>query len=223
MPSVPSRVAKYNQREFQNAFSVSRETISRLGIYEKQLQLWQKTINLVAPSTLDQIWHRHFADSAQILALAPKNPKTWIDLGSGAGFPGLVVAILLAGQGAKTRVTLIESDTRKAAFLREVARAVAVPVDILALRIEAAATRANVECACVVSARALAPLPKLLGFASPFCTAETTCVMMKGREAAAELQAAEKEWYFQATSTPSVTDPEASVVAITGLSARKVA
>jgi 16S rRNA (guanine527-N7)-methyltransferase len=217
MGAAQPEVLKYNSKNFQSAFSVSRETLERLKTYEKQLQLWQKTINLVAPSTLEQVWHRHFADSAQLLALAPANPKVWIDLGSGAGFPGLVVAILLAGQGAKTKVTLIESDTRKAAFLREVARAVAVPVDILSLRIEAAATRANVGSACVVSARALAPLNKLLGLAVSFCDVGTVCLLLKGRETAAELQDAEKEWFYDLQRLPSLTDSEASVLRMTRL------
>ncbi len=129
--------------DFATAFNVSRETIARLEVYEALLRQWQKAVNLVAPGTLDAVWHRHFADSAQLLPLAPPGARSWIDLGSGAGFPGLVVAILLAGNAETTlssplrggagespdgsnsmapHVTLIESDTRKAAFLREVVR-----------------------------------------------------------------------------------------------------
>ena len=149
--------------EFSAAFAVSRQVVDRLAIYDTLLRQWQKTINLVAPSTLDAVWHRHFADSAQLVALAP-GARTWVDLGSGAGFPGLVVAIMLAdgaspsprsraptltpprrGEGTARRcVTLIESNARKCAFLREVVRqtgvAQSVSVDILSTRIEAAAT-----------------------------------------------------------------------------------
>src|SRR6476469_8687725 len=124
--------------DFAAAFDVSRETLDRLAIYEALLRQWQKAINLVAPSTLDAVWHRHFGDSAQIVRLAP-HARSWTDLGSGAGFPGLVVAILLAdreqqsspsprggGEPAYVKsapgITLIESDSRKCAFLREVAR-----------------------------------------------------------------------------------------------------
>jgi len=199
--------------DFQKAFGVSRETLDRLKIYESLLQRWQKTINLVAPSTLTQIWARHFADSAQILALAPPEPKTWVDLGSGAGFPGLVVATLLAQKG-HTKVTLVESDSRKAAFLRETARELAVPVDILPLRIEAAATRVSLHRACVVSARALAPMPRLLALAHPFCGPETCCLFLKGREALRELQTAETEWNFESELVPSETDPEGRIVII---------
>lgn len=197
--------------DFAKAFGVSRETLERLKTYESLLQRWQKTINLVAPSTLTQIWARHFADSAQILALAPAEPKTWVDLGSGAGFPGLVVATLLAPLG-KTKVTLVESDSRKAAFLRETARELAVPVDILPLRIEAAATRVSLQRACVVSARALAPMPRLLALAHPFCGPQTVCLFLKGREASRELQTAESEWIFESELIPSATDPEARIV-----------
>jgi len=217
---------------FAEAFSVSRETLERLKTYEALLQQWQKPINLVAPGTLETVWHRHFADSAQLLALAPPEPKTWLDLGSGAGFPGLVVAILLAGsdrdpetpagpavakgRAAKTRVTLVESDSRKAAFLRETARKVAVPVDIVAGRIEAAATRANLRHSDVISARALAPLPRLIGLAMPFVGPKTMCLFPKGREAGRELQTAELQWNFTSELVPSLTEPEARIAVLKG-------
>lgn len=203
-------------KAFESAFSVSRETIERLKTFESLLQHWSKTINLVAPSTLGEIWPRHFADSAQILRFAPANCKTWIDLGCGAGFPGLVVAIMLAEtpDSTPTRVTLVESDSRKAAFLREVAREVAVPVDILPLRAEAAATQANLKRAGVVSARALAPMPRLLALAAPFFGPETVGVFLKGREVSRELQAAEREWVFESELVASLTDPEAQVVVV---------
>jgi 16S rRNA (guanine527-N7)-methyltransferase len=208
--------------DFKEAFSVSRETLERLKTYEALLQKWQKTINLVAPSTLKQVWHRHFADSAQILALAPQNQQNWVDLGSGAGFPGLVVAILLAPDTPKTQtpVTLIESDSRKAAFLREVARAVAVPVDILPLRIEAAPTRISVTPVDVVSARALAPLEKLLELSQPLMKPTTAALFLKGRDVSREVQDAEIKWKFNIELTQSVTDADARIVRITNLSRR---
>ena len=209
--------------DFAEAFSVSRETLVRLKTYESLLQLWQKTINLVAPSTLDQVWGRHFADSAQIVGLAPSEPKSWVDLGSGGGFPGLVAAILLsppAGEKPKTTFTLVESDSRKAAFLREVARHVAVPVDILPVRIEAAATRASLRGVSVVSARALAPMPRLLALAKPFYAAHTVGLFLKGREAARELQAAELEWNFASELVPSLTDPDSRVAVVRDLQPR---
>ncbi len=120
---------------FRAAFRVSRETLEKLVAYERLLKQWQKTINLVAASTLTDVWHRHFADSAQLIRHAPTSAGTWLDLGSGAGFPGLVLAIMNAERGA-TRHVLVESDSRKTAFLREASRAAATPVDILCTRIE---------------------------------------------------------------------------------------
>ena len=205
--------------DFTETFSVSRETIERLEKYESLLQLWQKTINLVAPSTLGEVWGRHFADSAQILSLAPPEPKTWVDLGSGAGFPGLVAAIMLAPTG-KTRVTLIESDSRKAAFLREVARHVAVPVDILPTRIEVAANKLSVTGVDVVSARALAPLPRLLDLAAPMFGPQTVGVFLKGREVSRELQAAGIRWEYWSELVPSLTDPDGRIVIVRQLQRR---
>src|SRR5690349_1218184 len=206
--------------EFAAAFPVSRETLEHLAIYEGLLRRWQRAVNLVAPSTLDAIWQRHFADSAQLVALAP-SARTWVDLGSGAGFPGLVVAIVLAGERSRRgeeepappRMTLIESNARKCAFLREVVRATqiaaALSVDILSTRIETAATQASLQPPDVVSARAVAPLDKLFGLAAPLFASSTVGLFLKGRDAAAELQAAEKLWDFQSELVPSRTEHDA--------------
>jgi 16S rRNA (guanine527-N7)-methyltransferase len=228
--------------DFAAAFDVSRETISRLATYEDLLRQWQKAVNLVAPSTLEAIWHRHFADSAQLLPLAPA-ARTWVDLGSGAGFPGLVIAILLAGRAVapapdpspqgggeplarKTpRITLIESNARKCAFLREVVRQTGisggpqpgVAVDILSTRIETAATQASLQAPDVVSARALAPLDKLLALAAPLFASSTVGLFLKGRDVAAELKAAEKLWTFNAELVPSRTEREGRIVVIRNL------
>jgi 16S rRNA (guanine527-N7)-methyltransferase len=231
--------------DFEAAFDVSRETIDRLTTYEGLLRQWQKAVNLVAPSTLEAVWHRHFADSAQLLPLAPA-ARTWVDLGSGAGFPGLVIVILLAGRAAagvtptpdpspqgggepparKTpRITLIESNARKCAFLREVVRQTGisagpqpgVAVDILSTRIETAATQASLQAPDVVSARALAPLDKLLALAAPLFASSTVGLFLKGRDVAAELKAAEKLWTFNAELVPSRTEREGRIVVIRNL------
>jgi 16S rRNA (guanine527-N7)-methyltransferase len=226
--------------DFAAAFTVSRETLDRLAVYEGLLRHWQKTINLVAPSTLDAIWHRHFADSAQLLALAP-TATTWVDLGSGAGFPGMVIAILRAngvrpyardlalatdrveGSDPTTppRITLIDSNARKCAFLREVVRqtgiAPSVTVDILSTRIEAAATQARLHGPEVISARALAPVDRLVGLVAKLSSPRTVGLFLKGRDAVAELKAAEKMWNFNAELVPSRTDPDARVIAIRNL------
>lgn len=201
---------------FRAHFQVSRETCERLTAYAAELARWQKTINLVAPSTIPHMWGRHFADSAQLVALAPPAARHWVDLGSGGGFPGLVAAILLAPAGT-CRVTLIESDTRKASFLRTVARTVAVPVDILAERAEVAATRSNLAGVDVVSARALAPLRQLFDWIHPFTGPHTVMLLPKGRDVSAELQATEVKWNYDADMVPSITDSEARILIVRGL------
>jgi 16S rRNA (guanine527-N7)-methyltransferase len=210
--------------DFAARFGVSRETIEKLSAYEALLKQWQPTINLVAPSTLSDVWDRHFADSAQVLALAPSEAKSWLDLGSGAGFPGLVLAILLAGRGS-AKMTLIEIDQRKAAFLREVARKTGAPVDILCERIEKVPTHDSVvsrETAGwdVITARALAPLPRLLELAAPYFSEDTVGLFLKGREAQAEVDNALKEWEFAVALHPSQTDDEGRVVAVSALTAK---
>ena len=160
-----------NAADFQAAFGVSRETADRIGRYVETLLAWQKSINLVAPGTLPDIWQRHIADSAQVFALAPSDWLKWVDLGSGGGFPGVIVA-LMATDRADARVVLVESDARKCAFLREVVRKTGLgetlAVDILSGRIESPEIQAKVGHVDVVSARALAPLDGLLALAAPF-------------------------------------------------------
>jgi 16S rRNA (guanine527-N7)-methyltransferase len=205
--------------------------VARLETYAALLRQWQKAVNLVAISTLDAVWQRHFADSAQLLALAPK-ARSWVDLGSGAGFPGLVIAILLAegagampaqdppedpADGAGPRVSLIESDGRKGAFLRAVARELGVAVDILSTRIESGATQSRVEAPDVVTARALAPLDRLLTLAAPLWSPRTIGLFLKGREAANEVEAALKAWTFQCELIPSSTEAEAHIVRVSTL------
>jgi 16S rRNA (guanine527-N7)-methyltransferase len=199
--------------DFAQAFDVSRGTLERLEVYARLLGQWQAKINLVAPGTLADVWHRHFADSAQVLRWAPVETRSWLDLGSGAGFPGLVVAILFAEKG-QCRVSLCESDTRKAAFLSEVKRKTGAPVDIVASRIELDSTQATVGQADVVSARALAPLPRLLTLAAPFFHKQTTGLFLKGREAEKEIAEAAVSWRFDAGLQPSLTDTEGRILVI---------
>ncbi|GLK73321.1 16S rRNA (guanine(527)-N(7))-methyltransferase RsmG [Ancylobacter dichloromethanicus] len=182
---------------------VSRETEGRLDIIVALLEKWQRTINLVAPATLPQVWTRHVADSLQLLPLAGA-ARRWVDLGSGGGFPGLVVAAALAERG-DADVTLVESDSRKAAFLREAARLADLPVTVLPARIEqvSGAIAAGVE---VVSARALAPLPRLLELAVPFLAAGATGLFLKGQDVDNELTQASKSWRIDAEIKASLTD-----------------
>lgn len=200
--------------DFARAYDVSRETIDRLETYASLLRQWQTRINLVAPATLETLWQRHMADSAQLLTLAPRSP-TWLDLGSGAGFPGLVIAIMGAADGAPS-VTLVESDTRKCAFLREVARHCGIAVDIRNARIETVATQDILGPFGVVSARALAPLPRLLELAAPFLGPGSTAVFPKGRDVEQELAEARRTWCLDATLVPSRTEQAARIVLIRG-------
>jgi 16S rRNA (guanine527-N7)-methyltransferase len=207
---------------FQARFGISREIREKLETYEALLKRWQKTINLVAPSTLPEIWHRHFADSAQLWPNRPPNAKIWLDLGSGAGFPGLVLAILASEstETAGTRHILVESDSRKAAFLREVARRTAVPVDILCMRIENPETHAKVGVADCVTARALAPLSRLVEIAAPYFVSSTLAMFLKGRDVAAELENAAQDWQFAFELIPSVTEEGGRVVLLSSLESR---
>jgi 16S rRNA (guanine527-N7)-methyltransferase len=199
--------------QFARAFDVSRGTLERLETYARLLNQWQAKINLVAPGTLAEVWHRHFADSAQLVALAPADARTWLDLGSGAGFPGLVVATLLAEQG-QCRVTLCESDTRKAAFLADVKRKLGLAVEIMATRIEIDSTHASVGQADVVSARALAPLQRLVPLAAPFFHEQTVGLFLKGREAEKEIADLAKAWTVSFELKPSMTDREGRIAVI---------
>jgi 16S rRNA (guanine527-N7)-methyltransferase len=197
---------------FQAATGVSRETLARLEVYAELLTRRGQEMNLVGRRTLPDLWRRHMLDSAQLWDLLPPPPKTRerciVDLGSGAGFPGLVLAIMGAGN-----VHLIESTRKKAAFLHEVAEATGAPATVHAVRIEDAPPLK----ADVVTSRALAALPKLLGYAAGFCGADTICLFPKGRSAGEELTEARKAWNITVTETPSRTEPESTLLSIAGL------
>jgi 16S rRNA (guanine527-N7)-methyltransferase len=195
---------------------VSRETGERLDLLVAELRRWQGIKNLVGPGTLDAVWTRHIADSLQLLDLAPE-ARAWVDLGSGAGFPGLVIGIAaLAREGM--RVDLVESNGRKCAFLRHVARLTGAPVTAHQARLEDVIGRFTG--ADVVTARALAPLSRLLAWAAPLLTTGTTGLFPKGREVDAELTEAAKSWRFDAELVPSRTDSAARIVRIHSLKAR---
>ena len=194
---------------------VSRETLARLDRFAATLLAWQRRLNLIARSTEPKLWTRHMADSLQLLALAPE-AKTWVDLGTGGGFPGLVVACALADRPG-TQVHLVESNAKKAAFLREAARAAAAPAQIHAVRIEDFVENfgAPVD---VVSARALAPLVELLASAYPLLRTGAVGLFPKGQDVGAELTEAAKCWSIQASLAPSLTDPKGQIVRVTSVS-----
>lgn len=201
-------------------FGVSRETLGRLETYAELLAKWQRTINLVAPNTISDIWHRHFADSAQLYRLIPAQAGHLVDLGSGGGFPGLVLAALAAGDSSRNTsgralaVALVESDTRKAAFLREAARQLGIAVDILSSRIESITNSDSLERVDVITSRALAPLPRLFEYVEPIFSSNTVALFLKGRTADAEVEEARKVWNFAFELLPSMTDAEARIAVI---------
>ena len=197
-----------------NQDSVSRETWARLDAFVARVIERQKTMNLIAPSTIPKIWTRHVADSLQLLPLAP-NAKRWIDFGSGAGFPGLVLACALA-ELPGGQVHLVESTQKKAAFLRECADAFGLPAIVHAQRIEDF-TRSNTLRFEAVTARAVAPLAKLLGYANPLLKTGAVGLFPKGQDVEAELTAASKSWKIDAELIPSKTDPNGRIVRVRGL------
>jgi 16S rRNA (guanine527-N7)-methyltransferase len=208
-------------QDFAEAFKVPRETIHRLERYAAILGQWQKRTNLISPATVPQLWSRHFADSAQLCALASE-ARLWLDLGSGAGFPGLVVAIVQTGK-PDFRMHLVEANHKKCAFLAEVARETKAPVDIHAMRIEDLAESAQSLKPDVVSARALAPLPHLFELAAPFFGERTKGLFLKGREAEAEIAAAQEDWKFAFRLHPSLTAKDSHIVEVSGLRPRAAA
>jgi len=193
--------------------NVSRETFEKLELLERELRRWQAIKNLVGPATLDQIWDRHIVDSLQLLDLAP-DARTWLDLGSGAGFPGLVLAIAGAERGL--HVHLVESNSRKCAFLRHIARLTGAPAKVHEARLETLVSD-FVGKADVVSARALASLTMLLDWTEPLLKAGTMGLFPKGRDAEIELTEARKKWTFEAEILPSLTDSEARILRITSI------
>ena len=193
---------------------VSRETEARLDSFVDALLRWQSKVNLVAPSTLPELWTRHIADSLQLLAMAPQ-ARVWADLGSGGGFPGMPIACALVGQTG-ARVHLIESNVKKAAFLRAAIRATAAPAVVHQERIEKFGETC-VEAVQVVTARALAPLKTLCVQAFPFVAKGAIALFPKGQDVEAELTDAAKYWRIQASRVPSRTSPDGSVVVIRAL------
>lgn len=200
-------ITKYN---FQETFDVSRETMDRLEVYVSLLEKWNPKINLVANSTLSNTWHRHLADSAQIWALAPEGAKTWLDIGSGAGFPGLVIAAIAAEKAPDLAVRLVESDQRKCAFLRTVAREMGVSAKVITKRIEEYEPQ-NVD---ILSARALSSLIQLLEFAEKHRKSDGICLFPKGARVDSELTEASTCWHMSYETYPSVTDQEAVILRI---------
>lgn len=191
---------------------VSRETYERLNAYKELLIRWNAKINLVAPSTIQHIWQRHIEDCLQIARLAKPERGVWADLGSGGGLPGIVVAVAVADM--PITFTLVESDKRKAAFLRTAIRNLALKnVSIINDRIESVSPL-NAD---IVSARALAPLPKLLSYVKPHLAPTGRAWLMKGARWEDEISNAKRIWAFNYQAFPSKSEPEAAILQVDGI------
>jgi 16S rRNA (guanine527-N7)-methyltransferase len=196
---------------------VSREITERLDRFVELLLRWRRKINLIAPSTISTVWTRHVADSLQLLPLAP-GARCWVDLGSGAGFPGLVIACALADTAGAV-VHLVESNTKKGAFLREAARHTGAPALVHTVRIEEFVQN-FAEQPDAVSARALAPLEELLRLAQPLLTPAAVGLFPKGQDVEVELTEASKYWNIDANLVPSKTDSRSRILVVRGLHPR---
>jgi 16S rRNA (guanine527-N7)-methyltransferase len=190
---------------FAEAVAVSRETLARLEAYAELLRRWSARINLVGRDTLDDLWRRHILDSAQLVEFIPPQTRGLVDLGSGAGLPGLVLAILgIPG------VELIEADSRKGAFLREAARVTETAIRLHPARIETVAPHP----VAIVTARACAPLDRLLPLAQRFLGPDSRCLFLKGERVAEELTAARQDWTMSASLHPSRSDSRGVILCL---------
>ncbi|MCU0828607.1 MAG: 16S rRNA (guanine(527)-N(7))-methyltransferase RsmG [Tabrizicola sp.] len=190
--------------------NVSRETLTALHSFEALVQRWTSVINLVSKQSLPYVWSRHILDSAQIFSVCPQNARSWVDLGSGGGFPGIVVAILAKEMKPDMNVTLVESDLRKATFLRQAVQALNLPANVVSQRIEAVEPlRAD-----VLSARALASLSDLLAFAVRHLHPDGVAVFPKGAKFAEEIAEARTTWAFDVDTRPSLSEAEAAILVI---------
>ncbi len=197
-------------QEFLRHFSVSYETRGKFERYAELLGEWNEKFNLVAASTIPHIWQRHFLDSAQLLKFIPTDAKMIADLGSGAGFPGLVLSIMGA-----PHVRLIESIGKKANFLRTVIDELTLDAEVMQARIEETDLKAD-----VITARALKPLPELLKLSKPLMKKDSLCLFLKGQQLDVELTEAAKYWKFDSETIPSLSDSSGSILIVRNLEFR---
>jgi 16S rRNA (guanine527-N7)-methyltransferase len=203
--------SSFGPDEFAAATDVSRETLARLKAYAGLLEEWNSRHNLVSARSLEDLWRRHFWDSAQLAPLIPAAARTIADLGSGAGFPGLVLAEMLRD---RVFVTLFEATTKKCDFLKAAAERMELFVTVQNARME----DASPQVFDVVTARACAPLPKLLAYAQHFTGPNSVCLLLKGQNIGAELTEAHKSWKMKVRQIPSLTDPSGVILELKELS-----
>ena len=200
-------------RSVPDWLDVSRETIAQLKEFVQLLEKWNPSINLVSRNSVPEIWQRHVLDSAQMFDLIPAAAQNLVDLGSGAGFPGLVLAIMAQDKLPGLKTTLVESDQRKATFLAEAARQLSLPVTVKAERIEALVP----QCGDVVTVRALAPLSHLCGHIHRHMHPKGLAIVAKGAQVETEIEAAQRHWSFGLVRRASRSDPGATLLVLTDL------
>jgi 16S rRNA (guanine527-N7)-methyltransferase len=193
--------------------NVSRETLEKLETYEAVVRKWNPKINLVSRNSLEHLRTRHILDSVQVFRCLDNPSGHWVDIGSGGGFPGIVIAILASSEAPDLSVTLIESDQRKSAFLRSAARECGVPVTVISRRIE----QADPQEADILSARALADLSLLLEFSERHLKPGGTGVFPKGASWKKEVDNSRQHWRFDAEAITSLTEPDAVVLKVKGI------
>lgn len=193
-----------------DVLNVSREAREQLGIYVDLLTKWNSKINLISKASRDAIWHRHIEDSAQLCRISVVKDPTWLDVGSGGGLPGLVIAIILKDQELLGRMTLVESDLRKATFLREVVRLLDLPVKVISERIETLQPH-NAD---VISARALAPLSQLFELSYMHLRSSTVMLFPKGETYLAEITQAREKWNFDVKLHKSETHRASAILEV---------
>lgn len=197
---------------FCEKYNVSRETYAKLEQYCQSLVEWQQKFNLVSANSLNDVWNRHFADSAQLFELIPSAAKTMLDIGSGAGFPGMVLAIMANEKTPYLKVTLTESIAKKTLYLNHVRDVTGTKVEILNTRVE------NIKgCFDAITARAVTALPDLLKYARPLLSHGGICIFPKGRSAMEEIRLAKSKWNFDFRSVPSKTSDDGEILIIENL------
>jgi len=214
---MPATTEVNDAKSFARATGATPQQIADLDRFRELLADWNERMNLVGPATLEVFWNRHAWDSAQLLQLVPPEAKVWADLGAGAGLPGLVLAIMGKGQDG-FHVHLVESMAKRCRFLSVVVAELGLPATVHNERAE------NLQLAVdIVTARACAPLARLLGYARPYLKGGALGLFLKGQDVAAELEDAAKSWDFEADTVPSLSDPRGQIVRVRRLGrARKV-
>ncbi|MEP6342713.1 MAG: 16S rRNA (guanine(527)-N(7))-methyltransferase RsmG [Maricaulaceae bacterium] len=207
---------EFTQQDFKRETGLDAETIADYARWEALLVKWNARINLVAPLSLPDFWHRHAYDSWQIVPHVPETAENILDMGSGAGFPGLAIAIELKRR-RRGHVTLVESAGKKVNFLRAVIRELSLPASVYGSRVE----NMDEDKVDLITARAFAPLPRLLNYSHPFWGPQTQSLFLKGQGLAGERRSAQKDWEFDETLIPSLTDEGAVILQLSNLKPRQ--